>query len=87
MSSAKFVSNLDGMNEGENFSKDLLKVILSLIPPPRPPPKKKSQLHLLISFHVRRVSTTPSRVSRCSGLCESHAAARPSFSVRARGHT
>jgi len=29
MSSTKFVSNLDGMNEGENFSKDLLKVILS----------------------------------------------------------
>lgn len=26
MSSSKFVSNLDGMNEGENFSKDLLKV-------------------------------------------------------------
>nr|XP_019962805.1 PREDICTED: PH and SEC7 domain-containing protein 3-like [Paralichthys olivaceus]XP_019962806.1 PREDICTED: PH and SEC7 domain-containing protein 3-like [Paralichthys olivaceus]XP_019962807.1 PREDICTED: PH and SEC7 domain-containing protein 3-like [Paralichthys olivaceus] len=25
MSSSKFVSNLDGMNEGENFSKDLLK--------------------------------------------------------------
>lgn len=31
MSSSKFVSNLDGMNEGENFNKDLLKVILSLI--------------------------------------------------------
>lgn len=31
MSSSKFVSNLDGMNEGENFSKDLLKVrLLSL---------------------------------------------------------
>lgn len=28
MSSSKFVSNLDGMNEGENFSKDLLKVKL-----------------------------------------------------------
>lgn len=27
MSSSKFVSNLDGMNEEENFSKDLLKVI------------------------------------------------------------
>lgn len=26
MSSSKFVSNLDGMNEGENFGKDLLKV-------------------------------------------------------------
>lgn len=26
MSSSKFVSNLDGMNEGTNFSKDLLKV-------------------------------------------------------------
>lgn len=26
MSSSKFVSNLDGMNEGENFNKDLLKV-------------------------------------------------------------
>lgn len=26
MSSSKFVSNLDGMNEGENFTKDLLKV-------------------------------------------------------------
>lgn len=26
MSSSKFVSNLDGMNEGENFSKDLLRV-------------------------------------------------------------
>lgn len=26
MSLAVFVSNLDGMNEGENFSKDLLKV-------------------------------------------------------------
>lgn len=26
MSSSKFVSNLDGMNEGANFSKDLLKV-------------------------------------------------------------
>lgn len=31
MSSSKFVSNLDGMNEGENFHKDLLKVILSLM--------------------------------------------------------
>lgn len=31
MSSSKFVSNLDGMNEGENFGKDLLKVKLSLI--------------------------------------------------------
>lgn len=31
MSSSKFVSNLDGMNEGENFSKDLLKVRLSLV--------------------------------------------------------
>lgn len=27
MSSSKFVSNLNGMNEEENFSKDLLKVI------------------------------------------------------------
>lgn len=27
MSSSKFVSNLDGMNEGQNFSKDLLKVM------------------------------------------------------------
>lgn len=26
MSSSKFVSNLDGMNEGKNFGKDLLKV-------------------------------------------------------------
>lgn len=26
MSSSKFVSNLEGMNEGENFNKDLLKV-------------------------------------------------------------
>lgn len=26
MSSSKFVSNLDGMNDGMNFSKDLLKV-------------------------------------------------------------
>lgn len=26
MSSSKFVSNLNGMNEGGNFSKDLLKV-------------------------------------------------------------
>lgn len=26
MSSPKFVSNLDGMNDGENFSKELLKV-------------------------------------------------------------
>lgn len=26
MSSSKFVSNLDGMNDGQNFSKDLLKV-------------------------------------------------------------
>lgn len=26
MSCSKFVSNLDGMNEGKNFSKDLLKV-------------------------------------------------------------
>lgn len=26
MSSSKFVSNLDGMNEGQNFNKDLLKV-------------------------------------------------------------
>lgn len=32
MSSSKFVFNLDGMNEGENFSKDLLKVRLSQIP-------------------------------------------------------
>lgn len=31
MSSSKFVSNLDGMNEGGNFNKDLLKVILSRI--------------------------------------------------------
>jgi len=30
MSSSKFVSNLDGMNEEENFSKDLLKVLPSL---------------------------------------------------------
>lgn len=30
MSSSKFVSNLDEMNEGKNFSKDLLKVILLL---------------------------------------------------------
>lgn len=29
MSSSKFVSNLDGMNDGANFNKDLLKVILS----------------------------------------------------------
>lgn len=29
MSSSKFVSNLDGMNDGVNFNKDLLKVILS----------------------------------------------------------
>lgn len=28
MSSSKFVSNLDGMNDGVNFNKDLLKVIL-----------------------------------------------------------
>ena len=28
MSSSKFVSNLDGMNDGENFSKELLKVML-----------------------------------------------------------
>lgn len=26
MSSSKFVSNLDGMNEGKNFNKNLLKV-------------------------------------------------------------
>ncbi|XP_068562338.1 PH and SEC7 domain-containing protein 4 [Cebidichthys violaceus] len=31
MSSAKFVSNLDGMNEGENFSKDLLKSLYNSI--------------------------------------------------------
>lgn len=30
MSSSKFVSNLDGMNEGKNFSKDLLKVRMVL---------------------------------------------------------
>lgn len=30
MSSSKFVSNLDGMNDGENFSKELLKVLMSL---------------------------------------------------------
>lgn len=30
MSSSKFVSNLDGMNEDQNFSRDLLKVILLL---------------------------------------------------------
>ena len=30
MSSSQFVSNLDGMNEGENFSKDLLKVMAKL---------------------------------------------------------
>ena len=29
MSSSKFVSNLDGMNEEENFNKDLLKVFFS----------------------------------------------------------
>ncbi|KAK5852034.1 hypothetical protein PBY51_023539 [Eleginops maclovinus] len=31
MSSSKFVSNLDGMNEGENFSKDLLKSLYNSI--------------------------------------------------------
>lgn len=31
MSSSKFVSNLDGMNEGENFNKDLLKSLYSSI--------------------------------------------------------
>ncbi|XP_031716002.1 PH and SEC7 domain-containing protein 4 [Anarrhichthys ocellatus] len=31
MSSVKFVSNLDGMNEGENFSKDLLKSLYNSI--------------------------------------------------------
>ncbi|XP_076019957.1 uncharacterized protein LOC143011123 [Genypterus blacodes] len=31
MSSSKFVSNLDGMNEGENFSKDLLKSFYNAI--------------------------------------------------------
>lgn len=31
MSSTKFVSNLDGMNEGENFSKDLLKSLYNSI--------------------------------------------------------
>lgn len=31
MSSSKFVSNLDGMNEGENFSKDLLKSLYNAI--------------------------------------------------------
>ncbi|XP_040915138.1 PH and SEC7 domain-containing protein 2 [Toxotes jaculatrix] len=31
MSSSKFVSNLDGMNEGENFSKDLLKILYNSI--------------------------------------------------------
>lgn len=31
MSSSKFVSNLDGMNEGENFGKDLLKVRFLLL--------------------------------------------------------
>ncbi|XP_077441942.1 PH and SEC7 domain-containing protein 4 isoform X2 [Vanacampus margaritifer] len=31
MSSSRFVSNLDGMNDGENFSKDLLKCLYSSI--------------------------------------------------------
>ncbi|KAM9820928.1 PH and SEC7 domain-containing protein 4 [Neosynchiropus ocellatus] len=31
MSSSKFVSNLDGMNDGENFSKDLLKTLFNSI--------------------------------------------------------
>uniref|UniRef100_A0A3B4A0W5 Pleckstrin and Sec7 domain containing 4 n=1 Tax=Periophthalmus magnuspinnatus TaxID=409849 RepID=A0A3B4A0W5_9GOBI len=31
MSSSKFVSNLDGMNEGENFNKDLLKELSSVL--------------------------------------------------------
>ncbi|KAJ0057189.1 hypothetical protein NL108_002122, partial [Boleophthalmus pectinirostris] len=31
MSSSKFVSNLDGMNEGENFNKDLLKSLYNSI--------------------------------------------------------
>lgn len=31
MSVSSFVSNLDGMNEGENFSKELLKVRLSFL--------------------------------------------------------
>ncbi|XP_077353994.1 PH and SEC7 domain-containing protein 4 isoform X2 [Festucalex cinctus] len=31
MSSSRFVSNLDGMNEGENFSKDMLKCLYSSI--------------------------------------------------------
>ncbi len=46
MSSSKFVSNLDGMNDEENFSKELLKVKLSLF-------FKKAICTIFVEYHLK----------------------------------
>lgn len=58
MSSSKFVSNLDGMNEGGNFNKDLLKVILSHIYS-RKAPKSLTKLNIFPFLLCCRVFITP----------------------------
>ncbi len=67
MSSAEFVSNLDGMNGGENFSKDYLKVC----EPHRLGPEVFScRVINSVSSASFRVSTAASRAIHCSGPCE-----------------